>query len=83
MNSVELDKYMSGSILPLYPDIADTPLKRVIVKVDSGPGRTNIEMHLGVTFRKSQDGVLEFYMVTERLSDLKNIDEYLRDLKLK
>jgi len=43
----------------------------------------NIEMHLGVTFRKSQDGVLEFYMVTERLSDLKNIDEYLRDLKLK
>jgi hypothetical protein len=44
MNSVELDKYMRGSILPMYPDIADTPGKRVIMKVDSGPGRMNVEM---------------------------------------
>lgn len=44
MNSVELEKYMRGSILPLYPDIADVPLKRVIMKVDSGPGRMNVEM---------------------------------------
>lgn len=44
MNSVEFEKYIRGSILPLYPDIADTPGKRVIMKVDSGPGRMNIEM---------------------------------------
>jgi len=44
MNSVELDKYFKGSILPLYPDIEDVPLKRVIVKVDSGPGRMNVDM---------------------------------------
>jgi len=44
MNSVELEKYMRCSILPLYPDIADVKGKRVIMKVDSGPGRMNLEM---------------------------------------
>jgi len=50
MNSVELDKYFKGSILPLYPDIEDVPLKRVIAKLDSGPGRMNLDMlaHLRV-----------------------------------
>ena len=41
----------------------------------------NIEMHLGVTFTTSKDGDLEFFMVTERVSDLKTLDEYLKDLK--
>jgi len=44
MNSVELEKYFRGSILPLYPDIEDRPLKRVIAKLDSGPGRMNVDM---------------------------------------
>ena len=44
MNAVELDKYFKGSVLPLYPDVEDKPLKRVIIKADSGPGRMNIEM---------------------------------------
>lgn len=44
MNAVELDKYFTGSILPLYPDIEDIALKRVLMKVDSGPGRMNVEM---------------------------------------
>ena len=44
MNSTELHKYVLKAILPLYPDIADCPTKRVICKVDSGPGRTNPEM---------------------------------------
>ena len=44
MNSVELDKCFKGSMLPLYPDIDDVPLKRVIAKVDSGPGCMNVEM---------------------------------------
>ena len=44
MNSVELDKYMKNSIVPLYPDLEDVPGKRIIVKCDSGPGRMNIEM---------------------------------------
>jgi len=44
MNSVELDKYFKCAMLPLYPDIEDIPLKRVIVKLDSGPGRMNVEM---------------------------------------
>jgi len=44
MNSVELEKYSNGSILPLCPDIEDRPLKRVIAKLDSGPSRMNVQM---------------------------------------
>jgi hypothetical protein len=44
MNSEELHKFMTNSVLPLYPDIEDVPGKRVIIKLDSGPGRTNLEM---------------------------------------
>lgn len=44
MNAVELEKYLKNSILPLYPDIQDFPGKRVVLKVDSGPGRNNIQM---------------------------------------
>jgi hypothetical protein len=44
MNAVELDKYITNSILPLFPDIADMEGKRVILKIDSGPGCMNVEM---------------------------------------
>ena len=44
MNAEELDKCITGSMLPLYPDIADVPGKRVMLKVDSGPGRSNVDM---------------------------------------
>jgi hypothetical protein len=38
MNDEEFDKYIDNSIVPLYPDLEDTPGKRVLQKVDSGPG---------------------------------------------
>jgi hypothetical protein len=44
MNSKEFSNYMLNSYLPLYPDAADLPTKRVCVLVDGGPGRTNTEM---------------------------------------
>ena len=44
MNAVELHKYVENSILPLYPDLEDIDGKRVIMKVDSGPGRMNEDM---------------------------------------
>ena len=44
MNSVELAKYMKSAVLPLYPDMEDKPGKRIIMKLDSGPGRMNVEM---------------------------------------
>ena len=44
MNAIELDKYITNSILPLYPDLEDKPGKRVIMKADSGPGRMNVDM---------------------------------------
>ena len=30
MNAVELDKYLTNSILPLYPDVEDLPGKRYV-----------------------------------------------------
>jgi hypothetical protein len=44
MNAIELEKYVKNSILPLYPDIQDYPGKRVLLKLDSGLGRLNVEM---------------------------------------
>ncbi|TAH02125.1 MAG: hypothetical protein EAZ17_03930 [Sphingobacteriales bacterium] len=44
MNEVELEKYIFKAILPLFPDAADEERKRVLLKVDSGPGRTNVGM---------------------------------------
>jgi len=35
MNSIELQMYVDMAIFPLYPDIADVPGKRVLMKVDS------------------------------------------------
>ena len=38
MNEVELKKFMETNIGRLYPDVRDVERKRVILKVDSGPG---------------------------------------------
>ena len=44
MTSEELHKYITTAILPLYPDLEDKPGKRILIKVDSGPGRRNVDM---------------------------------------
>ena len=44
MNVVELEKCIRNSTLPLFPDAADVDLQRVLLKVESGPGRMNLEM---------------------------------------
>jgi hypothetical protein len=44
INAVELSKYITNAILPLFPDLEDVPGKRILLKVDSGPGRTNLDM---------------------------------------
>ena len=44
MDDDEFEKYLKNSIIPLYPDALDVPGKRVMIKVDSGPGRMNIEL---------------------------------------
>jgi len=44
MNAEELEKHFYKVTLPLYPDSEDVPRKRVIVKVDSGPGRMHLPM---------------------------------------
>ena len=44
MDEIEFEKYVKNSIIPLYPDACDLPGKRVLIKVDSGPGRLNTEL---------------------------------------
>ena len=41
MDSIDFSEYLFSTILPLFPDAADTPGKRVAIIVDSGPGRVN------------------------------------------
>ena len=38
MMDEEFEKYIDNIIVPLYPDLEDTPGKHVLLKVDSGPG---------------------------------------------
>ncbi len=44
MDSEEIKKYVLGSIIPLYPTARDKPGHRVILKVDSGPSRMNLNL---------------------------------------
>jgi len=41
MDDDEFSQYIINLMMRLYPDAADIPGKRVIVKIDSGPGRCN------------------------------------------
>ncbi len=47
----EFEKYIETSIVPLYPDLQDTPGKRVLLKVDSRPGRNGRELLMKCRFR--------------------------------
>jgi hypothetical protein len=44
MDDEEFEKYLMNLIVPLYPNTKDRPGKRVILKIDSGPGRTNLSL---------------------------------------
>ena len=44
MDAVEFSMYLQTSIMPLYPDAKDTPCKRVLIIVDSGTGRLDLDM---------------------------------------
>jgi hypothetical protein len=44
MTDDEFKKYIEYSICPLYPDMEDKPGKRVLLKVDSGPGRNRKDL---------------------------------------
>ena len=44
MDQEEFKKYVMNSIVPLFPDSDDVPGKRVMIKVDSGPGRLNFAL---------------------------------------
>ncbi len=44
MDREEFEKYIFNGIVPLYPNALDVPGKRVLIKIDSGPGRNNNEV---------------------------------------
>ncbi len=51
MTDNEFKKYIDNSIIPLYPNLEDTLGKRVLLKVDSGPGRNGRELLVKCRFR--------------------------------
>jgi len=51
MTDDEFEKYIDNSIIPLYPDLKDTPGKCVLLGVDSGPGRNGRELLVKCHFR--------------------------------
>ena len=44
MDEEEFEKYIMNSIVPLYPNARNRPGHRVMLKVDSGPGRMNLNL---------------------------------------
>ena len=44
MDNAHFEIYLTDLLYALYPDIADISGKRVIVKADHGPGRSNIDL---------------------------------------
>ena len=44
MDAVEFSMYLQTSVMPLYPDAKETPGKIVLIIVDSGPGRLDLDM---------------------------------------
>jgi hypothetical protein len=44
MDEEEFAKYLFNSIVPLFPHAEDKPGHRVLLKVDSGPGRMNLNL---------------------------------------
>jgi hypothetical protein len=44
MVNEEFDNYIRNSILPLFPDACNMPGKRIMIKVDRGPGQLNVDL---------------------------------------
>jgi hypothetical protein len=44
MDEEEFAKYLFNSIVPLFPHAKDKPGHHVLLKVDSGPGRMNLNL---------------------------------------
>jgi len=51
MNDEEFERYINNTIIPLFPDMEDTLGKRVLLKVDSGPGRNCMSLLVSCRFR--------------------------------
>jgi hypothetical protein len=50
MNEEKFNKYINNLIIPLFPDLEDELCKRMLLKVDSGPGRNRTALFLKVRF---------------------------------
>jgi hypothetical protein len=51
MNDEEFERYINNTSIPLFPGMEDTPGKRVLLKVDSGPGRNCMSLLVSCRFR--------------------------------
>ena len=51
MNDEEFERYINNTIISLFPDMEDTLRKRVLMKVDSGPGHNCMSRLVSCKFR--------------------------------
>ena len=51
MNDKEFERYINNTIIPLFPDMEDTPGKRILLKVDSRPGHNCMSLLVSCEFR--------------------------------
>ena len=44
IDDIKFENFIQSAIIPLYPDVSNTKGKRVLIKLDRGPGRTNPDL---------------------------------------
>ena len=52
MDTVEFRKYLEDTICPLYPEVSDVPGKHVLLILNSGLGRKNLEVLASLRARR-------------------------------
>ena len=72
MDSEEFEKYVMNSIVPLYPHARNQLGKRVMLKVDSGPRRMNLNLlarlrHLGFILHPCISDTMHVTQETDQL----------------
>jgi hypothetical protein len=77
MNTKEFHEYIENTNMKFYPDACDKPGKRVLLKMDSGPGRDNLELIVKLC-------MMGFYLypsIPNATHVIQEMDDWLGNLK--
>jgi hypothetical protein len=77
MSEDEFDKYMTSSVLPLFPNDSDIIVKRVLLKMNMGPGRNNDDL----LFKLKLHGFYLLPSVPNAMHLMQEMDAWLGEFK--